>query len=480
MPALTLELLPDFYAVLQLPAGYPLPPALQALLSAPCALASLTSTPEETSLLLPDTAALAPALPACARIEPNWRALRVQGVLPFALVGILSSLLSPLASAGVSVFTLSTFNTDILLVKQDSVPAAARALQAAGHALLPPPRVRQATGRELPLIRARWHEAWGDGRALAELQAEEAHLDAHAFSASARRHYVLDAPELGAEEGAFVCSCEVLLTPVVVPTGKDAPCAWHIACLYTPPQHRGQGHASALLQGLRALAGPAPLLLYSDIGTRLYEGLGFHVCAGGGGAAAQDLVLPAAGGSSAPQQEADAAQGLEDVGHAADLSSLDLALPPSPPSGHFALLLTPQRLAWLCAGEAWRAAQGLAPALPARGARLGRGRGLAVWGADWRHRDLIVLVLRAESAEGVRALVRRACAVARQAQLQRVRIWDTFTGAVAGALGEHVGWRERRVGKLPMLAPPLAAAGAGAAPALSAAAWLPPERGLWY
>jgi hypothetical protein len=61
--------------------------------------------------------------------------LRVADTLDFSLVGVLTSLLDPLAKAGVSVFVLSTFDTDYLLVKQVDLQRAAEALQSAGHAL---------------------------------------------------------------------------------------------------------------------------------------------------------------------------------------------------------------------------------------------------------------------------------------------------------------------------------------------------------
>ena len=51
----------------------------------------------------------------------------------FSLVGVLASLLVPLAEAGVSMFAVSTFDTDYLLVKDSLLPSAMEALRAAGH-----------------------------------------------------------------------------------------------------------------------------------------------------------------------------------------------------------------------------------------------------------------------------------------------------------------------------------------------------------
>ena len=72
-------------------------------------------------------------VPSEVEQESGWRALVVEGRLDFALTGILVSLAAPLADAGVSIFALSTFNTDYLLVRADDLPRAVAALRAAGH-----------------------------------------------------------------------------------------------------------------------------------------------------------------------------------------------------------------------------------------------------------------------------------------------------------------------------------------------------------
>lgn len=93
----------------------------------------LSSTPEELSLVCETR--LVPANPLAR--EDGWRALRVEGVLDFSLIGILSRITAILADAGVSVFCVSTFNTDYVLVKEDRLTAAVSALQSAGHTTIP-------------------------------------------------------------------------------------------------------------------------------------------------------------------------------------------------------------------------------------------------------------------------------------------------------------------------------------------------------
>ena len=66
----------------------------------------------------------------------GWKCLKVIGPLPFSLTGVLFSQLKPLAEARISVFTLSTFDTDYLLVKTQSLAATVNVLSLAGHRVL--------------------------------------------------------------------------------------------------------------------------------------------------------------------------------------------------------------------------------------------------------------------------------------------------------------------------------------------------------
>ena len=67
--------------------------------------------------------------------ESGWRLMRVEGVLVFSLTGILADLSGVLARAGVSIFAVSTYNTDYLLVKNDVLSTALQALREAGHSV---------------------------------------------------------------------------------------------------------------------------------------------------------------------------------------------------------------------------------------------------------------------------------------------------------------------------------------------------------
>jgi hypothetical protein len=66
----------------------------------------------------------------------GWRALQVQGPLDFALVGVLAAITAPLAEAGVSIFAISTYDTDYILVKEEALERAIQALGQSGFLVL--------------------------------------------------------------------------------------------------------------------------------------------------------------------------------------------------------------------------------------------------------------------------------------------------------------------------------------------------------
>jgi hypothetical protein len=90
-------------------------------------LFSVTRTADEVSVVCLEADA-----PAGARVEGGWRALKLRGPIPFGEVGVLAGLSGALAQAGLSVFALSTYDTDYLLVRTSELPAAVEALRQAG------------------------------------------------------------------------------------------------------------------------------------------------------------------------------------------------------------------------------------------------------------------------------------------------------------------------------------------------------------
>ncbi len=93
---------------------------------------SITRTDDELSVVCRQG-----AVPGGVRCERDWRCLRVAGTLDLSLVGVLASLVVPLADAGISVFAASTFDTDYLLVKEMDAIRAGEVLRCHGHVIAP-------------------------------------------------------------------------------------------------------------------------------------------------------------------------------------------------------------------------------------------------------------------------------------------------------------------------------------------------------
>lgn len=123
-PHLPLVILPDTVAVCRFPADAPIPE--WALGRQPFLTISRTRT--ELSITAPQ--ALVAGREGCQR---GYRPVMVHGQLPFNLVGIVAALADPLAHNGISLFAISTYDTDYILVKTDDLPRARRAWEAAGH-----------------------------------------------------------------------------------------------------------------------------------------------------------------------------------------------------------------------------------------------------------------------------------------------------------------------------------------------------------
>ena len=65
--------------------------------------------------------------------DDGWKAFRIQGILDFSLIGILSRISGVLAENGIGIFAVSTYNTDYILVKKENFEKAEAALEAAGY-----------------------------------------------------------------------------------------------------------------------------------------------------------------------------------------------------------------------------------------------------------------------------------------------------------------------------------------------------------
>jgi len=89
---------------------------------------SITRTRDELSVI-----AETGLVPVGLRTEVSWRVMKVHGPFDFSEVGVLASLVAPLAAAGVSVFAISTFDTDYLVVQCIQLREAVAGLRDAAH-----------------------------------------------------------------------------------------------------------------------------------------------------------------------------------------------------------------------------------------------------------------------------------------------------------------------------------------------------------
>lgn len=121
-----ISLLPGRFAVCRLPVNAPSPDWAR-----PGTLLAYIHTPEEFSVVCQER-----YVPPEVKAERGWRSLKVHGPLDFSLVGVLASLTAVLAEASVSVFVLSTFETDYVLVKEKQLERAVQALRQAGYTVL--------------------------------------------------------------------------------------------------------------------------------------------------------------------------------------------------------------------------------------------------------------------------------------------------------------------------------------------------------
>ncbi|WP_026884752.1 ACT domain-containing protein [Clostridium akagii] len=123
---LTLKLLKEKYGVCRLSAEESIPKWGK---NSP--FYSITKTVDELSIVCYED-----CIPRDIKCEKDWRVLKVQGTLDFSLIGIISSISTILAHEKISIFAISTFDTDYILVKDKDIDNAANALSNEGYEII--------------------------------------------------------------------------------------------------------------------------------------------------------------------------------------------------------------------------------------------------------------------------------------------------------------------------------------------------------
>jgi hypothetical protein len=122
---LTLTLMPDTFAICTVD-----PTAAIPEWASQGTFFSITKAPDELSIVCSSA-----YVPDHVKAERGWRAFKFEGPLDIELTGVVASVAAPLANAGVSIFPLATYGTDYILVKEEQLESATRALTAFGHAV---------------------------------------------------------------------------------------------------------------------------------------------------------------------------------------------------------------------------------------------------------------------------------------------------------------------------------------------------------
>jgi hypothetical protein len=122
-----LTLLPERFAICRLPADATWPSAMPT-----ASFVSVTRTADELSLILPEDAA-----PADGQRSDGWRCLKLEGPFDLAETGVLAPLAAALATAGVSLLPVGTYDTDYLLLRDEALPKAMSALEQLGCVVTP-------------------------------------------------------------------------------------------------------------------------------------------------------------------------------------------------------------------------------------------------------------------------------------------------------------------------------------------------------
>jgi hypothetical protein len=114
----TLSVLPEKLAICHLGKNSPIPDWTDFV-----SFCSITRTKDELSIVCPQD-----VIPGGVLFEKDWRAFKLEGDLSITSVGVIAALAKPLAEAGVSIFNVSTYETNYILVEDQSLAKAVKVL----------------------------------------------------------------------------------------------------------------------------------------------------------------------------------------------------------------------------------------------------------------------------------------------------------------------------------------------------------------
>jgi uncharacterized protein len=122
---LQLSLLKDKYGICTLPSTAPIPGWATAQ-----SLASITRTEKELTIVCRQK-----IIPSQYQSDLNWRCFKIDGSFDLNQVGVISSISSPLAAAGISIYVISTYDTDYFLIQEHNLEQTISVLSGSGHSI---------------------------------------------------------------------------------------------------------------------------------------------------------------------------------------------------------------------------------------------------------------------------------------------------------------------------------------------------------
>ena len=116
----TLSILPEKLGICHITKHFPIPEWVKEAF-----FCSITRTRSELSIVCPQE-----KIPSGVMFEKDWRAFRLEGVVNMYSVGVIASLSKPLADEGISIFNISTYETNYVLVEEKNLEKAKEILSA--------------------------------------------------------------------------------------------------------------------------------------------------------------------------------------------------------------------------------------------------------------------------------------------------------------------------------------------------------------
>ena len=313
-------------------------------------------------------------------------------------------------------------------------------------------KLRQATPAECVARRCLTHSAWGARLTLEQYLAREERLDLHPFTQESRVTWVL------AHGPNLLASCEAYRMNSILREGESLAFGdtYAIATVFVEPQLRGQGFAGKLLEHLithlKKLPKAFASILFSEVGTGLYEQVGYIASP-----SSSRLYKPAPGNSELHVADTVADADVEKL--------LQGTSSKAGPRSNYRVVPTKKQIDWHVQRACFYAQVLERKAPESIGAQADEAWALCA--PDYKNERLVVLALAPGLPDGTRAVIEAARRECQRYELSEVLIWENSNN-MDRLVG---GWSVPREGDIPMILP--------LQPTITAKDWTDYSRALW-